>query len=145
MRIVWLKSDVVLGPEAFTETCQLQLGRPGEPARTIHYATYTHRVQGCHDHLAAVAWHCGDAEHPVALLHNTDCSQPGRWTAPQLIAMLEGRWAQENAFKAMMEHVDIDRTNGYAHESCAQTPVPNPEARRLRTRLSERTPSCGVP
>ena len=75
----------------------------------------------------------------MALLHNTDCSQPGRWTAPQLIAMLEGRWAQENAFKAMMEHVDIDWTNGYAHESCAQTPVPNPEARRLRTRLSERT------
>ena len=63
--VTWLKSDVVLGPEAFTETCQLQPSRPGESARTVHYATYTHRVQGCHDHVAAIAWHCGDAEHPV--------------------------------------------------------------------------------
>ena len=137
--VTWLKGDVVLGPEAFTGTCQLQPGRPGEPARSVHYATYTHRVQGCHDHVAAIAWHFGDAEHPVALLHNTDCAQPGRWTAPQLIAILEGRWSQENGFKAMMDHVDVDWTNGYAHEPCAQTPVPNPEGRRLRARLGERT------
>jgi len=137
--VTWLKGGVVLGPEAFTETCELPPSRPGEPARTVHYACYTHRVQGCHDAVAAIAWHFGDAAHPVALLHNTDRCQPDRWSAPQLIAMLEGRWSQENGFKAMTQQVDVDWTNGYVHEPCAQTPVPNPESRRLRAKLAERT------
>lgn len=137
--VTWLKGHVALAPEAFTETCPLPAGRPGEPARTAHYACSTHRVQGCHDQVAAVAWHFGDAAHQVALLHNTDRCQPGQWSPPQLIGMLEGRWSQENGFKAMMQHVDLDWTNGYAHEPCAQTPVPNPQVRRLRAKLAERT------
>ena len=53
--------------------------------------------------------------------------------------MLDGRWSQENAFTAMDHNFDIDWTKGYAHEPAAATPVPNPEVRRLKRRLGERT------
>ncbi len=74
----------------------------------------------------------------MALLTNLDCSQPERFRPLELIGMLDGRWAQENSFKAQEQHVDLGWTNGYAHESCAATPVPNPRARELRRRLAHR-------
>ena len=97
-----------------------------------------HSVVGCHGHVAAVFWHEGDLQQQVALLTNLDCAQPERFRPLELIGMLDGRWAQENSFKAQEQRVDLGWTNGYAHESCTDTPVPNPRARDLRRRLAHR-------
>lgn len=136
--VTWLKGKAALPPEAFTATGELAAG-PGQASRTIYYAQTTHAVQGCSKRVPAVFWHEGDPAHQIALLSNVDARYPGRFGPLDLIRMLTGRWAQENAFKAMIHTVDLDWTNGYVHEPCAGTLVPNPEIRRLRKALGERT------
>ena len=136
--VTWLKGKVTRPAEEFTQVFRVPASRPDQPEYNIHYTTFTHRVEGCHDQVAAVAWHHGDPADQVALLHNTDQCQPGRWSVPELISMLDNRWCQENAFKGMVRQVDIDWTNGYAHEPCATTEVPNPQVRRLHARLAQR-------
>ena len=137
--VTWLKGAKPLVPSAFTETGVLPQRRPGAPERTVHYVTTTHAVTGCHAHIAAIHRHEGDPRHQVALLTNLDCSQPERFRPLELIAMLDGRWAQENSFKAQEQHVDLGWTNGYVHEPSAATPVPNPRVRQLRRRIAEHT------
>ena len=132
--VTWLKGHKHLPAAAFNEQGEL----PGAAGRVVHYVCTTHSVVGCHDHVAAVFWHEGDVQQQVALLTNLDCSQPDRFRPLELIGMLDGRWAQENSFKAQEQHVDLGWTNGYAHESCTDTPVPNPRARELRRRLAHR-------
>jgi hypothetical protein len=131
--VTWLRAKVALPAKAFAGEAVLPSGRG------VRYACFTYRVPGCHDQVAAIAWHDGDPLRQVALLHNTDRCQPGRWDPAQLIALLAGRWVQENSFKTMKDTVDIDWTNGYRHLPAADTPVPNPEVRRLRARLAIRT------
>ncbi|MGC8489510.1 MAG: hypothetical protein ACP5QO_15020 [Clostridia bacterium] len=137
--VTWWKGKVRLPPEAFTETGELTAARPGAPARTVHYACTTHQVTGCHAHVAAVVWHQGDPQQQVGLLTNLDRVAPERFRPLELIGMLEGRWAQENSFKAQEQHVDLGWTNGYVHEPASATPVPNPRVRALRQRLALRT------
>ena len=64
-------------------------------------------VTGCHGHVAAVAWHQGDPQHQVGLLTNLDRLQPERFRPLELIGMLDGRWSQENSFKAQEQHLDL--------------------------------------
>ena len=136
--VTWLKGHKPLPADAFTQCGELPLTRPGAPTRAVHYACTTHGVLGCHDHVATVYWHDGDLNNQVALLTNIDCAQPELFRPLELIGMLDGRWAQENSFKAQEQHVDLGWTNGYVHESCADTQVPNPRARQLRRRVAQR-------
>lgn len=136
--VTWLKGAKPLPASAFTQQAEIPGGRD-HPTRTVHYACTTHRVEGCNDHVPAIFWHDGDAQHQVALLSNLSHRQPGAWSPPQLITMLSGRWPQENSFKAQVHDLDLDWTCGYAHEPCADTPVPNPRIRAWRRRLGERT------
>jgi plasmid stabilization system protein ParE len=131
--VTWLRAKVALPTKAFADEAVLPSGRH------IRYACFTYRVPGCHDHVAAIAWHEGDPLRQAALLHNTDRCQPGRWEPTHLIALLAGRWVQENSFKTMKATVDIAWTNGYRHLPAADTPVPNPEVQRLRARLALRS------
>lgn len=137
--VTWLKGEIRLPIEAFTEQGQLPSSQPGEPGRTVYYSRTTHKVTDFHDAVPAIVWHDGDPDHQVALLSCLDARYPGRFSALEQIAMLEGRWAQENSFKAQVQQLDLDWTNGYAHEPAAHTLVPNPEVRRLRHELGKRT------
>ena len=139
--VTWLKGKVSLPKAAFTDQGSLPPSqrRPDEPGRTVHYTRTTHAVTGLGDVVPAIAWHEGDPRHQVALLSNLDARFPGRFTALQQIAMLDGRWAQENAYKAMTHDFDLDWTNGYDHEPAAATQVPNPTVRRLKQRRGQRT------
>lgn len=139
--VTWLKGKVSLPAAAFTEQGTLPHNplRPGEPPPTIHYAATTHAVAGLGAPVPVIAWHEGDPSCQVALLSNLDARFPARFTPLDQIAMIKGRWPQENAFKTMVHHFDTDWTNGYAHEPASTTPVPNPEVRRLQRKLGERT------
>lgn len=137
--VTWLKGRVQLPAAAFTLRGELPSSRPGGPAQVVHYACTTHAVAGCHAQVATVVWHDGDPAKQVGLLTNLDRLEPDRFRPLDLIGMLQGRWAQENSFKAQEQHVDLGWTNGYAHEPAAQTPVPNPRVRALRHRLARRT------
>jgi hypothetical protein len=97
------------------------------------------RQRGCPTPIPAIVWHEGDRQQQVGLLTNVDHLYPGRWTAPELITLLRGRWAQENAFKAMRQKTDGHWTGGYVHEPAAETPVPNPRTKRWHQRLAFRT------
>ena len=105
--VTWLKGKVSLPPDAFTATGQLPASRAGVLGRTVHYACTTHAVTGCHGHVAAGAWHQGDPQHQVGLLTNLDRIQPERFRPLELIGMLDGRWSQENSFKAQEQHLDL--------------------------------------
>ena len=135
--VTWLKGAKHQPAAAFTAQGQVP-GGAGQPPRTVYYTRGTHRVEGCNDHVPAIFWHDGDPQHQVALLSNLDQRQPGVWSPLQVIAMLTGRWTQENSFKTQTHDLDLDWTNGYAHEPCADTPVPAPRVRQWKRRLGER-------
>ena len=125
--VTWKKGKTSLPSAVFTKTGELA-------GRTVCYTQSTHTLGGDLP-IPSVVWHLqGDPDHQVALLSNLDVRYPAMFTPLQQIQMLKGRWAQENSFKGMTRTVDVDWTNGYVHEPCADTPVPNPAIRALHRR-----------
>jgi transposase-like protein len=131
--VTWIRGKIRLPAGDFREEALL----PGE--RKVWYTRCTWSVAGCPTPIPAIVWHEGDPQQQVGLLTNVDHLYPGRWTAPELITLLRGRWAQENAFKAMRQKTDVHWTGGYVHEPAADIPVPNPRIKRWHQRLAFRT------
>ena len=119
-----------LPPEAF----QHQIEHDG---RTRWYAEHRFRVEGYHDAVAGVVWHDGDVQHQTALLCNFDRLLPERYVPAELIAIPRARWAQETAFKSQERYTYLGWSNGYVHEPCANTPVPNPQRRGCDHKLAK--------
>lgn len=138
--VTWIKAKLALAATLFTEQGTLPPGarHPDQPRRTVHYAQTTYAAAGLPPQ-SAVVWYEGDPAKQVGLISNLDTRYPGRYTALDQIRMLASRWGQENGFKDMVRHCDLDWSNGYAHEPSAQTPVPHPEVRTLRAKQVELT------
>ena len=133
LRIPWLsyrRGSVHLPPEAFGH----QIEHNG---RTRWYAEHRFRVDGYHDAVAGVVWHDGDVQHQTALLCNFDRYLPARYVPAELIAIPRARWAQETAFKSQERYTDLGWSNGYVHEPCAETAVPNPQWREGEHKLAK--------
>ncbi len=124
------RGSVHLPPEAFGH----QIEHNG---RTRWYAEHRFRVDGYHDAVAGVVWHEGDPRHQTALLCNFDRYLPERYVPAELIAIPRGRWAQETAFKSEERYTDLGWSNGYVHEPCADTAVPNPQWRECEHKLAK--------
>ena len=132
-RIPWLsyrRGSVHLPPEAFQHQSE-------HNGRTRWYAEHRFRVDGYHDAVAGVVWHDGDVQHQTALLCNFDRYLPERYVPAELIAIPRARWAQETAFKSQERHTDLGWSNGYVHEPCADTAVPNPQRRECDHKLAK--------
>lgn len=138
--VTWIKAKLHSPPSAFTEQGVLPPSprRPALPGRTVYYTRTTYAPAGLPG-VPAVVWHDGDPTKQVGLISNLEARFPGRFSALDQIRMLRSRWAEENAFKDMVHHDDLDSSNGYAHEPSAATPVPNPERRRLQAKQLQRT------
>ncbi len=131
--IAWLsyrRGAVHLPPETFQHQVEIR-------GRTLWYAEHRFRVDGYHDAVAGVVWHDGDVQHQTALLCNFDRYLPQRYVPAELIAIPKARWAQETAFKSEERYTDLGWTNGYRHEPCAQTAVPNPQWRDCEHKLGK--------
>ena len=118
----------LLSPSEFTREMVLDLGEERDP-ETIRFAEFTHALGKGRGDVRRIATLTPEQEQVNMLA-------VGMTRAEQLIAILRGRWHQENGLKHGVErwqvnHLDGRRTVAYSPD----TVVPNPARRRLDSTL----------